>query len=458
MTVHTATLRLVVATLAAVLTASLAVAVQAPVAAAGSGRPADDSASARGLGLKAFRSQGSFTGYGFDRCITPSQRDMNEWRRTSPFAAVGIYISGAGRACPASSQPYLSPRWVSRQHQLGWEILPIHIGLQAPCFQQGDPTPTKPRMSADLGKARRQGAWAADDVVAKAQRFGMGRRSTLYMDIEWYDRSNKRCNRAVLGHIDSFTERIHQLRYRAGLYSSGSAAIYSLDVARHADRNRFTWPDQLWLAWGNGEANLDGGPYLSDDFWRNNKRLHQYKLDVTARYGSTRLTIDRNWLSIGQGSQPRRQTGTCGRPLSFATYPRLERGSRGNRVAAARCLLRRSGYLQVPITDRFDRRMARGVRRMQQDRGFPVSGVLSHRSWISLLATGRRDLVKVGSNEQAVWRLQRALVAAGVSTPIDGVFSRKTARAARVWQRHVGQRRTGVVHATHWRLLYRGRR
>lgn len=448
------------AALTVTLTCALAVSLAGPAAAASRALPADDigDPSAQALGLKTFRSPGSFTGYGFDRCITPSSQDMDTWRRSSPFAAVGIYISGSGRACPASSQPYLSPSWVSRQHQRGWQILPIHIGLQAPCFQQGDPTPTKPRMSSDPRTARRQGTRAADAFVEHAQHFGLGRRTTLYLDIEWYDRSRKECNRTVLKHIDGFTERVDQLHYRSGLYSSGSAAILSLDVARHADPRRYTWPNQLWVAWGNGKADLDGGPYLAGDYWRNHKRLHQYKLDVVARYGQLALTVDRNWLSVGKGSQPRGQTGTCNRKLNFEKYPRLERGTQGVRVAAAQCLLRSGGYLSGEITDRFNRRMARGVRRMQRDRRFPVSGVLTHRSWVSLLATGRRDLVKVGSNEQAVWRLQRALVAAGVSTPTTGVFTRGTARATRVWQRRVGEPRSGVIDRSQWRMLYRGRR
>ncbi len=185
------------------------------------------------VGEKVVHSPGSFTGYGFDRCITPSNADMDTWRRSSPFAAVGIYISGAGRACPARSQPYLSPRWVN---------------------------------------------------------------------------------------------------------------------------------------------------------------------------------------------------------------------------------LHRSGYVSGAITERFDRRMARGVRRIQRERHFPVSGVLTHRTWVSLLATGGRSLVKVGSDEQAVWRLQRALVAAGVRTPVTGVFTRKTAAAAKVWQRHVGEPRSGVIDRSQWRMFYRGRR
>ncbi len=408
-------------------------------------------------GPKMIRTPRSFTGFGFDRCVTPSSAAMDTWRRASPFSAVGIYISGSGRACPESAQPYLDPAWVRRQHNRGWRILPIHVGLQAPCFQQGDPTPSKPRMSARPHKAHRQGTRAADASVAKARHFGIGSGSTLYLDIEWYERTNSRCNKAVLTHVDAWTERLHKLGYRSGLYSSASAAIQAVDVARHRNGDRWTWPDQLWFAWGNGRADLQGEPYLSGDFWRGSKRLHQYQLDVTATYGGLGMAIDRNWLSVGKGSRARPQTGTCDRRLSFPSYPVLERGHKGPRVAAARCLLRRGGWTEAAVTERFDQPMVRALKRLQAARDLPVSGRLTTRSWLVLLSNGRHPLLKVGSDAQAVWRLQRALRAAGRTVPRTGVFTVATASAVRAYERAVGLPDNGVVDGDLWRSLGRGR-
>src|SRR4051812_40259704 len=42
---------------------------------------------------------GDFTGFGFDQCHAPEQQKMNRWLQSSPFLAVGIYISGDSRAC-----------------------------------------------------------------------------------------------------------------------------------------------------------------------------------------------------------------------------------------------------------------------------------------------------------------------------------------------------------------------
>ena len=74
---------------------------------------------------------GNFTGYGFDQCVAPNQAAMDAWLRSSPFWAVGIYISGDSRACPV--QPNLTPTWVSTQIANGWRLLPITLGPQAWC-------------------------------------------------------------------------------------------------------------------------------------------------------------------------------------------------------------------------------------------------------------------------------------------------------------------------------------
>ena len=403
------------------------------------------------------RTPGSLTGYGFDTCVTPSHRVMDRWWRTSPFTAVGIYISGAGRACPARSQPHLSPRWVQRQHDRGWRILPIHVGRQAPCFQAGDPTPTKPRMSHHRKVARHQGANAADASIKQARHFGIGRGSVLYLDIEWYDRGRHTCNRAVLSFVHGWTHRLHDRHFRSGLYSSGSAAIQALDGARHRHPKRFDWPNQMWGACSDCRPVGDLRPYLSRDYWRGSSRLHQYALNVRGSYGGVRYQIDRNRVDVGRGSRPKRPNATCGMPLQWRQFPTLSRGDKGERVVAARCLLRRQDFLHAKGGgDHFRGGVVRAVKRLQDKRGLRVTGVLNGRTWVSLLAAGGDPLIKIGSDSRAVWRLQRAMVAAGHRTPIRGVFGQRTMRAVKAWQRATGRPQTGVVNGRQWRALRRG--
>ena len=67
---------------------------------------------------------GDFTGYGFDQCLAPTQAKMDAWMENSPFTAVGIYISGASRAC--RSQPNLTTTWISTQLREGLEAAADH--------------------------------------------------------------------------------------------------------------------------------------------------------------------------------------------------------------------------------------------------------------------------------------------------------------------------------------------
>src|SRR4051794_26392640 len=66
---------------------------------------------------------GVYRGLGFDQCLAPGQAAMTAWRKSSPFRAVGISISGYSRAC--RSQPNLTPAWVATQLAAGWHLLPI---------------------------------------------------------------------------------------------------------------------------------------------------------------------------------------------------------------------------------------------------------------------------------------------------------------------------------------------
>src|SRR3954454_11845685 len=84
---------------------------------------------------------GDFTGYGFDQCTAPSQSAMDAWWKSSPYWAVGIYISGDSRGC--RSQPNLTSTWVATQLAHGWRLLPITLGPQASC------NPKSPRYGTD---------------------------------------------------------------------------------------------------------------------------------------------------------------------------------------------------------------------------------------------------------------------------------------------------------------------
>lgn len=70
-----------------------------------------------------------FTGLAFDTCTAPTLAQMTAWK-VSPYKAIGIYVGGVNRSC---AQPQLTASWVSSVTRLGYRLIPIYMGYQAPC-------------------------------------------------------------------------------------------------------------------------------------------------------------------------------------------------------------------------------------------------------------------------------------------------------------------------------------
>lgn len=243
---------------------------------------------------------GTVSGLAFDTCQAPSQQAMTAWRKSSPFKAIGIYVSGNSRYCGDAYQPNLTPQWIVTNAKAGWRFLPIHVGYQSPCFKNNPKSRVqKKKMSSDLGTARQQARSDAAETIKALRRLGFGPGSVSYLDIEWYKRTTA-CDNAVLEFMDAWTETLKKNGFRSGLYSSGSAGIKALDDAITAKRRGFTVPDQVWIAWTNGKADTNAGPYLRSNYFSHQQRIHQYSNDKTVSYGGVKLTIDWNAIDVRQ--------------------------------------------------------------------------------------------------------------------------------------------------------------
>jgi len=234
-----------------------------------------------------------FTGLGFDACAAPSKRAMKSWR-SSPYRAVGVYIGGGNRAC---SQPNLTAAWVAEQVAAGWHLIPTYVGLQAPTSACGSCA----KLSAS--KATKQGAEAANDAAADAQAIGMGRGSPIYFDMEAYTRTTN-ATRATLTFLAAWTNRLHALGYRSGVYSSSGSGI--ADLAREYGTG-YVEPDQIWFAnWNNRRNALDS--YLSAEMWPSHQRIHQYRGGHNETYGLVTINIDNDYVdaaTVGSVAPPR---------------------------------------------------------------------------------------------------------------------------------------------------------
>lgn len=388
---------------------------------------------------------GDYRGKGFDACTAPSQTVMDAWRASSGYASLGVYIGGVSRGC---SQANLTASWVSRQVSSGWHLAPTYVGRQAPC------TNFQNRISYDASTAAAQGRAEAIDAVAKASALGMVAPSTLYSDIEGYDNTNSSCVAAVLSYVSGWTYALHARAYQSGVYSSASSGIH--DLSAHYNSATYRRPDDLWIAWWNSQANVDGGTYVPDTQWSNHQRIHQYAGNVTESHGGYTIQIDRDFSDVSAAVPPPRG---CPTDLNFASYRLVTRGDKGPVVTAAQCLLARSGFNPGVATGTFGWQTARAARAFKAFVGLASDdSALRRWAWTALTSAGPTQFLDIGSNGSRVRKVQRALTARLQRTvKISGKYDAATRRAVIAYQAAVGMNQSGTVGPVTWAALHAGR-
>jgi hypothetical protein len=236
-------------------------------------------------GSSAARSKAAsyFSGYGFDTCGAPSLESMDAWL-DSPYRAIGIYLGGSNRACPDGN---LTPAWVNSARATGWSLLPLWVGLQAPCVTQSGLKLINPSSAGSQGKS------AADSAAARAAYFGLGAGDPVYFDMEGYAPTAS-CTQAVQSFISAWVDELHALGYAAGVYGSANSTIR--DTVPLLEQGSTGAPDDIWIARWNGVEDVFGDPVVSDSYWANHQRVHQYRGGHKETWGGVTLNIDNNYV------------------------------------------------------------------------------------------------------------------------------------------------------------------
>ncbi len=436
------------------LRGGLVTAVATALVAAATGLVAAPPASARNV-----VTPGDFTGYGFDQCTAPSQHSMDAWLTSSPYWAVGIYVSGASRGC--TSQPNLTPTWVRTQLAHGWRLLPITLGPQAWCTTRErylHQVRINPSSARTYQRARSQGHAEAAKTVRAARHLGISAGSTLWYDLEAFDTAPTRCRQSALWFLSSWTRELRALHYVSGVYSSAASGLRMLDNARVNRHSRYTMPDRVWIADWNGRADVSSS-YVRSSGWTPHRRVHQYRGGHDETYGGVRINIDTNWVDLGRGSRVGRERAHCGGAASYdyGHYGTRRVGDRGALVRTLQCLLTGRRLYSGRVDGVYDAALGAAVSRYRTSRGIPADTTAGPRTWVALLSQGSAPLSKVGSASVAVRRLQRGLNAADrAGLRVTGVFGSATTAAVRAYQGEHHMVRTGVAGSGVWRRLLAG--
>ena len=241
------------------------------------------SAAGSASGAARLTSPSYFTGYGFDACTAPSLEAMDAWLE-SPYRAIGIYLGGSNRACPDGN---LTPAWVNSVRAMGWSLLPLWVGPQSACVSQ------KGLELIKAGSAGSQGNAAADNAASRAADLGLEAGSPIYYDMEGYAPTAS-CTLAVQRFVEAWTDELHVKGYTAGVYGSASSTIR--DLVSMLEEGSGGTPDDIWIARWNGVKGVFGEPVVSDSYWSDHQRVHQYRGGHKETYGGVRINIDSSYV------------------------------------------------------------------------------------------------------------------------------------------------------------------
>ncbi|MEV0790899.1 glycoside hydrolase domain-containing protein [Kribbella sp. NPDC050459] len=221
-----------------------------------------------------------YTGLAFDTCTAPSVAQMTAWL-ASPYRAVGIYIGGVNRSC---AQPQLTPSWVSSVTRMGFRLVPIYMGYQAPCTTRAN------AVKMTVPSATFQGGLLARDAVQAARALNLLGGSAIYADMEHYNIADSTCRATVLRYLSAWTKQLHALGFLSGVYAHQNSG--AVDLAAAYNSSTYARPDALWIARWDNNSSLTNWPTVPNTFWLVGQRGKQYRGDHTETYGGVTLNID----------------------------------------------------------------------------------------------------------------------------------------------------------------------
>jgi Domain of unknown function (DUF1906) len=225
------------------------------------------------------------TGAGFDTCWAPPLASMQAWHEGSAYRAVGIYIGGRNRACSGGN---LTSSWVSAATTQGWSLIPVYVGLQAPCVTQ------KGMATMQQADAVQEGTSEADDASARARAYGLATGSPVYFDLEAFKANNPSCVSVVLAYIDAWTRELHAEGYYSGVYGSAASGITTLALAVQSQPS-FTGPDAIWIARWDQQARTSDGS-VPGNLWPGHQRIKQFQGGHQERHGGVTLVVDSDYV------------------------------------------------------------------------------------------------------------------------------------------------------------------
>ena len=250
------------------------------------------------------------SGLGFDTCTAPALSALRAWMGTSPYKVINIYFGGRNRGC---AQPNLTRSWVEEAQAMGWRLLPTYFGDQPSCVFGSKPYRYSLTTAASRGKAD------GEDAVAQATALGLRPGSTLYADVEHYDRLVSGCPTAVRRYLSAWTKALHGAGSLAGAYVHQNSGLVTLSSSYSS--TDYARLDAVWMARWDEDASLFGWPTAPDQYWPYWQRVKQYQGGHDETWGGVTINIDTDALQAPVATVSRTFLVTSSSQLAGRTGP-----------------------------------------------------------------------------------------------------------------------------------------
>ncbi len=249
----------------------------------------------------------------FDAASAPSLATMKAWL-ASPYRTVGVYVPVAPGTDDRHDkvQSNLTASWVAEVTALGWQVLPIYLGVQAPAACQGHHFW---HLSDNPATAREQGAAAAAYAAGSVSALGISPSIPVFYDMEPYGSG---CSAPLQAFFDGWTTGLHAAGRRAGAY--GTQITVMKDLAARLGDPGYHEPDAVWVATDSRTTATTGFSAPPDGSFVG-QRANQFRLGVTRTYGGVSINIDESVVNTGllTGAPPTPQPTATTRALAAVT-------------------------------------------------------------------------------------------------------------------------------------------
>jgi hypothetical protein len=223
---------------------------------------------------------------GFDTCAHPTDAGLSDWWNDTPWYAYGYYLGGDGGAYVGCTPVSLSV--LDHAVNLGFGVVPFWYGPQLPgaCGGTNEYTIPLDNNTAD----EEDGIAQAEDATVAAENADYDTYDTIYLDVEGFD-NNAGCVTAEEWYVFGWDAYMYVYSpYAPAMYGS-TCSSYLNDIATMFGGGDAV-PQDIVAADPNNNPEIFNLECLSNSYWVNYQRDHQFTNPITLKYGGYSLPID----------------------------------------------------------------------------------------------------------------------------------------------------------------------